>query len=307
MKSTTYFQLLLLTALTTSPMYVYAMNNENMDQNQNGNVTTTTNTNPNNTTTNTNAVTTEQQVITPGEGYHNIPIKKPSTRAEIPTPSEDATITASIKKWIDKSKVLSDLNIGVATQQGIVTLTGTVNSDSEASALVELSSSIIGVRDVNTSNLKVKGSTQPLKDFWITAKVKGVLIREEIFGKRDVAPYRVVVETKNGIVYLTGTVDNQQQITNAIELVKKVDGVKQVVYKFSKLLPQQQPDSMMQYNGDATHTETSTTQTNGTMNNTTETNTNTTTNNGMYNNTNGTSNNGVNNTNNGVNTNQNNN
>lgn len=279
MKPILYFKLLISTAIISAPFASLAMTDNQVDQNTttvNGNATTDVNGMTNQNTTNMNG-----NVTTDVNGNNNTMVNHTGVHVkstkDIPTPAEDRIITESVKKWIDKSRVLSKLDVGVKTNQGIVTLSGTVNSDSEASALVELAMSIIGVRDVNTSELKVRASQQPVLDTWITAKAKGALIREEIFGNRDVAPTRVIVETKNGVVYLTGTVNNQQQITNAIEIVKKIDGVKQVIYKFSKVLPHTDPvlddqhndstqNGTMQNHMDQNHTDT--TNGNGTMNGT---------------------------------------
>lgn len=153
----------------------------------------------------------------------------------VATPKEDAIITESIKKNIANSSMLSDLNVNVETNKGVVTLTGKVDSDSQASSLIELAESTIGVRDVDAANLEVKESSQPFQDMLITAKVKGTFIREELFGTKDIASVNLSVETKDGIVYLTGVIDDQKQIDNAIAMVKKIDGVKKVEYKVTKV------------------------------------------------------------------------
>jgi hyperosmotically inducible protein len=61
----------------------------------------------------------------------------------------------------------------------------------------------------------------------ITAKVKGVLIREKLLGK-DIVAVNLHIETNDGVVYLSGNVDNQQVANNVIKLVKTVNGVKKV-------------------------------------------------------------------------------
>ncbi len=44
----------------------------------------------------------------------------------------------------------------------------------------------------------------------------------------NVSPVATHIETKNGIVYLSGEVDNSAQIHNAIKIAKTVEGVKTV-------------------------------------------------------------------------------
>lgn len=147
------------------------------------------------------------------------------------TPQEDAKITQTLKTLINNSSTLSPLPVTFTTHKGIVTYTGQVDSDSQASLLVETAASIVGVADVNTDHLKVKDSTQPFTDTMITAKIKGLLIREDLFGDKDIASMSTSVETKNGVVYITGTVDNKTQIDNAVSIIKKsVSGVHKVEY-----------------------------------------------------------------------------
>lgn len=146
------------------------------------------------------------------------------------TPSNlipDSVITAKIKSKIALDPTISVFKVAVSTNNGVVTLAGTVDSDTDASALVQIASATAGVSDVNTLGLKIKNSTQPFTDTMITAKIKGVYIREKLMGK-DVPATSVSVETNNGIVYLSGTVETKEQADNAIKLAKSVKGVKQV-------------------------------------------------------------------------------
>ena len=160
------------------------------------------------------------------------------TKIVAKTPEDDAVITKTLKDLIQHSKILSKLDVKISTNKGIVTLTGNVDSDTQASSLIEHAESIIGVSDVDASNLTVKNSQQPLKDMIITAKVKGLMIREELLGEKDIAAINTSVETKNGIVYLSGVIDNEKQIDNAIDIIKKsVPEVKKVEYIVKKITP----------------------------------------------------------------------
>jgi len=49
-----------------------------------------------------------------------------------------------------------------------------------------------------------------------------------MFGDKDIAAFTIQAETNNGIVSLSGTADNQEQIQNAIKIAKKIKGVKEV-------------------------------------------------------------------------------
>jgi hyperosmotically inducible protein len=145
------------------------------------------------------------------------------------TPVSDAAITFQVKAKIAADKNLSVFSNEVSTvNDGVVVLSGTVDSETDAEALVQLVESVDGVRDVDTEKLTVKESQHPMDDAYITAKVKGLFMQEDLFSDEDVATMPVSVETNNGIVHLSGTVDNEAQIKNAIKMAESVKGVKKV-------------------------------------------------------------------------------
>lgn len=139
----------------------------------------------------------------------------------------DSVITSKVKSKVAMDPGISVFKVSVSTRKGVVYLTGKVNSETDADALIQIAQSVNGVSDVNTYNLRVKGSQKPLTDTAITSKIKGLYVRDKLMG-REIAPIAVHVETNNGIVYLSGNVDNQLQSDNAIRLAKSVKGVKRV-------------------------------------------------------------------------------
>jgi osmotically-inducible protein OsmY len=151
----------------------------------------------------------------------------------------DVNITQNVKNNISNNTKLSEFNIDVITNDGVVELVGMVNADADAETIIEIAQSTEGVKDVETSQLKVKDSQQPFADTVITAKVKGEFIKAKLFGEK-VAPMSIHVETKDGIVYLSGNARTQTQIDNAIDLAKKVKNVKEVQSKVALENGQQQ-------------------------------------------------------------------
>jgi hyperosmotically inducible protein len=135
----------------------------------------------------------------------------------------DSAITAQVKASLLKDYT----DISVATHNGVVTLTGSVNSNTEEEAVIEKSMSVSGVKDVNTKNLQVRGSNQLVTDTLITAKIKGLLMQKKIVSSDDINPW-IKVETTNGIVYLSGEAKSEEQIKQAIRIAKSVKDVKQV-------------------------------------------------------------------------------
>jgi len=76
-------------------------------------------------------------------------------------------------------------------------------------------------------------SNQPFTDSEITAKVKSSFISQKLFTKKDVAAMTIHVETTNGVVYLTGTAENQAEARNAVRIARSVQGVVDVEPRIS--------------------------------------------------------------------------
>lgn len=75
---------------------------------------------------------------------------------------------------------------------------------------------------------KIDGNDR-ISDIGITAKIKGLYISKKLFDGKDISVTDVKVDTSDGVVHLSGTVDNQEQANNAVKYAKSVEGVKKVV------------------------------------------------------------------------------
>lgn len=104
-----------------------------------------------------------------------------------------------------------------STKQEVINLKNKV----ETNSIVESSNSVKDVAD----DTKEENNHQPYKDMYITAKIKSVFIKEKFFGDKPINITGIKVETKNGIVYLTGKAENQEQIDSAISLAQSINGV----------------------------------------------------------------------------------
>jgi hyperosmotically inducible periplasmic protein len=142
--------------------------------------------------------------------------------------TSDTLITTKIKSKLVANNVTNPFTIGVETTNGLVALSGTVRSLNEAATAVQLAEETDGVKNVDTTNLVLdEPSQQPVTDAYITAKVKGMLVREKLVNG-NMSVYPIKVETKDGVVNLSGKADNKQQAQRAVSLAKQVDGVMQV-------------------------------------------------------------------------------
>lgn len=146
----------------------------------------------------------------------------------------DSTITTQVKAKYLQSPLLSVFNISVETNNGVVKLSGLVDSDAQYERAIVLAENTDGVKNVDTQDLKTKSSAQPVADTVITAKVKGLLLKNKLVSDENEAnPWPIHVETQNGVVYLTGAVDSEAQKNRVIKTAKLVDGVKSVKADFT--------------------------------------------------------------------------
>jgi len=123
--------------------------------------------------------------------------------------------------YIFKTYLQAD-DIKVKSEDGAVTLSGTVAEESHKSLAQETVASLPGVKSLD-NKLAVKRE-QPAEnsDAWITAKVKTMLLFHQNVGAMT------EVNTKDGIVTLQGEANSQAQKDLTTEYVKDVEGVKSV-------------------------------------------------------------------------------
>jgi osmotically-inducible protein OsmY len=134
----------------------------------------------------------------------------------------DNSIESSAKKSYVFQTYLKADDIKVKSEDGAVSLTGTVSEESHKSLAQETVADLPGVKSVDNM-LEVKG-TPPAKmsDAWITAKVKTIFLFH-----RNVSAM-TEVDTKAGIVTLQGKAANEAQKDLTTEYAKDVEGVKGV-------------------------------------------------------------------------------
>lgn len=174
---------------------------------------------------------------------------------------DDAAITAAIKAKFGADDLVSASSIDIDTDNGFVTLNGVVKTKAEADRAVEIAQTVDGVRQVS-SNLKLNSASEAestnseikertgeaASDVKESAEKAGTSITEGVektadavsdatitgeiklkFASDDlVSASSIDIDTKNGIVHLNGKVKNQAEANRAVEIAKKVDGVKKV-------------------------------------------------------------------------------
>jgi osmotically-inducible protein OsmY len=136
--------------------------------------------------------------------------------------SKDSRIESTAKKsYVFKTYLQAD-DIKIQSVNGNVILTGTVSEESHKALAQETVAGLPGVKSVD-NKLEVKGTPPPdNSDAWISTKVRTMLLFH-----RNVSVI-TEVNTKDGIVTLQGTADNQAQKDLTTEYAKDVEGVKGV-------------------------------------------------------------------------------
>lgn len=139
---------------------------------------------------------------------------------------DDSTLTAKVKTALIQDPVTKAHEINVETYRGVVQLGGFVDSAEQKSRATEVARSITGVKDVR-NDLRVSEADQSvgrvIDDGVITTEVKAKLIADS---RTDA--YKINVDTKQGVVQLTGFVDSTDQKQAAGEVARTVNGVKEV-------------------------------------------------------------------------------
>ncbi|UYF54934.1 molecular chaperone OsmY [Citrobacter amalonaticus] len=140
---------------------------------------------------------------------------------------DDSAITAKVKAALVDHENIKSTDISVKTEQKVVTLSGFVESQAQAEAAVTVAKGVEGVTSVS-DKLHVRDSkSDSVKgyagDTATTSEIKAKLLADDIVPSR-----KVKVETTDGVVQLSGTVDSLAQIERAESIAKAVDGVKSV-------------------------------------------------------------------------------
>lgn len=160
---------------------------------------------------------------------------------------DDSTLTAKVKSKLLVNADTSALKIGVQTNNGVVTLSGTVPTLVEKTRAEEVASKTDNVKGVVNGitidsqsigatnadekignaieKIAVKTSemtqpAQPVNDQKILNKIKAQLVAAGGTGTD--------VEVDNGHVVLKGKIPNAQEKTKAEEFAKNIEGVKSV-------------------------------------------------------------------------------
>jgi len=140
---------------------------------------------------------------------------------------DDSAITAKVKAALVDHENIKSTDISVKTDKSVVTLSGFVESQAQAEQAVTVAKGVEGVASVSDKLHVRDGKETTAKgyagDTATTSEVKAKLLADDIVPSRNVK-----VETTDGVVQLSGTVDSSAQSDRAESIAKAIDGVKSV-------------------------------------------------------------------------------
>jgi osmotically-inducible protein OsmY len=166
----------------------------------------------------------------PAEGATERPARSPQDEIN------PAWITTKIQAQYFVNPQIKPWNIEVDTSpQGVVTLRGEVDEAADRQQAEKIAVATEGVTRV-VNRLRVRGETPTAErtepgepagvdqpDAWITAKIQSKYFLDE-----DVKGLDIDVDTDNGVVTLSGVVQNEAARRQAVALAQNTDGVREV-------------------------------------------------------------------------------
>lgn len=165
-----------------------------------------------------------QAAPTPAASGSTPPAASASTSAG--TQIDDTLVTTKVKSALLADPDIKSFDLKVETRKGLVQLSGFVDSQVQIDRAIATTVGVEGVVSVENGIQLKGGSTtvgNAVDDGIITTKVKSALLADP-----NVKSFDIAVLTRKGEVQLSGFVDNQVQIDQAVAIAHKVDGVTSV-------------------------------------------------------------------------------
>jgi osmotically-inducible protein OsmY len=151
----------------------------------------------------------------------------------------DAQIQQAVLQALKWTPGVEETEVGVEVDQGVVTLTGTVNSSAKRQAAQEAAHHVLGVLDV-ANDIQVKSSG----DFVPTDTEISQAVRHTLEWFAGVPAHRIQSTVADGIVTLAGSVDHYHEREAAERAVGDLVGVRGVVNELALSGPKAEPETV---------------------------------------------------------------
>lgn len=146
--------------------------------------------------------------------------------------ASDAVVEAKVKSKLAADADVKASEITVTAKEHVVTLKGNVDTEAAKQTALRLARETNGVTNVvdeiavrtseTTGDAPDNGRSlgDKIDDAGITMAVKSKLLDDP-----DVKGLKIDVDTREGVVYLTGTVRSEMEKTKAVQLAREAKGV----------------------------------------------------------------------------------
>ena len=145
--------------------------------------------------------------------------------------TDDKVLLGKVKSALISDKTADAGEINVEVYKGVVQLNGFVDNAKESAQAEAVARGVEGVKGV-TNNLTLKQEKQTaggaIDDSTVTAKVKTALTES-----KETKAHDIKVETRGGVVQLSGFVESEAQKSAATKVAQSVEGVKSVTNSIS--------------------------------------------------------------------------
>lgn len=153
---------------------------------------------------------------------------KSAASTTVGTEIDDSIITTKVKSKLLADPDFKGSDLKVETHKGDVQLSGFVDNQAQIDHAMMITRSVEGVKNIdNRVSLKNDSVTTmgvKVDDSIVTSKVKSSLLADP-----DIKSFDIAVITNNGEVQLSGFVDNQTQIERATDVVRRTEGVHNII------------------------------------------------------------------------------
>ena len=153
--------------------------------------------------------------------------------------TKDATVTGTVKTKLAADSQVKSSEIEVSTTKGVVTLTGNIDSQMAKDRALQIARDTAGVVEVKdmiaVREAEANGDAPSpdrtlggrIDDAGITARVKSHLLEDPA-----VRGLRIDVDTREGVVYLTGAIPGAPEREKAVQIARATEGVRDVQANF---------------------------------------------------------------------------
>jgi len=139
--------------------------------------------------------------------------------------ARDTTIATKIRLNLVNAGEKYVTGISVEVYESRVLMTGAVANDQMRAEAIRLSWKVENVEDVlNEIQIADSGIKDLAKDTWITTQITSKMTLD-----RDILAINYNVETVNGVVYMIGLAQSQEELDRVISHMRSISGVQRII------------------------------------------------------------------------------